>query len=278
MVLWNFDEATSLDFLSEIPHNIFSQIVNHPHLNANSEFHIFLVINRWLEGDLKDRLKFCLPLLQCLRTDNLSVIDMSKMLDYESVKKSSEANMYINAVLEEKRHENDIQRDNPTKIRTLNCRNNAFQNLKVGRPPRQLPVVPCVVGRINPKPGEKLRQKDFVPHLFVYKNKELVPYLSLQEARVNASLTQHLINSLNSQGYQITSIGPVFYVTGGEFNLGKSNWTKYVWKYNTINSKWDLVCDINILRYANTIPYKDKIGMGILTRWDYPTSIPLNRN
>ena len=128
MVLWNFDETISLEFLSEVPHHIFSLIVNHLHLNASSEFQVFLVLNSWLEGDLKERLKFCLPLLHCLRTDNLSADEISKMLDYVSVQQNSEASVYVNSVLQEKRHLKDLQRNIPTTIAEQNynssdCRN-----------------------------------------------------------------------------------------------------------------------------------------------------------
>ena len=238
VVLWKFDEATSSEFLNDVPHPILSMIVNHPHLNASSEFQVFHVLDRWLEVDLKERFKFCLPLIHCLRTDSLSVEDVSTMLKYTTIKGNSEATLYLNTVLHQKQLELGIH--SPLKI----AKHNDCRATKMVRPtPRQLPVLPCVVGRINPKTGEKLRQKDFVPHLFVYKNKELVPYLSLKDARLNATHTKNLFTSLNSQGYQIISVGPVFYVTGGEFHLGKSNWNRYVWTYNTINGKWDFVCE-----------------------------------
>ena len=42
-------------------------------------------------------------------------------------------------------------------------------------------------------------------------------------------------------GYQVASLGPDVFVTGGEFVYGKSNWNNVIRKYNTF---------VSLLRYT----------------------------
>ena len=252
MVLWNFEEATSEQTaLSEIPLHILMMILKHPHLNVKSECLVFIVLNRWLEFDLNERTKFCLSLLKCLRIDDLSIEDLINILKFASVKENSEATHYINTALEQKQNtiksEGNIIHPKPATKNSfadtiIDGSSRADENLS----PRVPPIFPCVVGRVNPKKGGKISQKDFITNIFVYKNKEVLPYLSLKDTQVTPSdMSTRLMSSLNAQGNKIISIGPLLYVTGGELVLGKNSWNKLVWKYDTITSKWDVMCEID---------------------------------
>jgi hypothetical protein len=257
MVLWNFEEATSVDFLCEVPYDTLILVLNHQHLNAESEFHVFLVIERWIVADIKERSKLSLSLLQCLRINSLLAKDILKFFDYTLVKKNQEVFKYVQRLLQEKRSTLHVDDNALTNTQGYNYdkKDATCQQINY-RYPRKLPVLPCVVGRINPNPAEKFRQKDSIPGLFIYRNNKLTTYISLTKVRVNcdsiagstSDLTSRLTASINSQGYQITSNGTIFYVTGGgELAFGKSNWNKNVWVYDTITSKWDVVCEkINV--------------------------------
>ena len=257
MVLWNFEEATSVDFLCEVPYDTLVLVINHQHLNVKSEFHVFLVIERWIVADIKERSKLCPPLLQCLRINSLLETDILKFFEYTLVKRNQEVFKYVQSILQEKR--SNIHVDGNKLSNTQGCVHDKedFASLKINYIyPRKLPVLPCVAGRINPNPGSKFRQKDSIPGLFTYRNDELTTYIRLKELQVNCNsiigspsdLTVRLTASLNSQGYQITSNGTIYYVTGGgELSFGKSNWNKYLWVHDTITSKWDVVCEtINV--------------------------------
>ena len=103
-----------------------------------------------------------------------------------------------------------------------------------------------------------MKQKDSIPRLFKYNDNKLLPSICFNEVGIDEigcdkeksiTLSQLLKDSLHSQGFQITgNDGCIAYVSGGEMGLGKSNWNKYVWKYNTITSLWDVVCEVNIVR------------------------------
>lgn len=231
-VLWNFEEATSVQtVLDETPLHILTLVLKHPHLHTKSEFLVFIVINKWLECDLNERTRFCLSLLKCLRIDDISIEDLNYILKFASVNGNSEATNYINTVLEQKQNA-DIADSNSGAVEKLN--------------PRVPPIFPCVVGRVNPKKDGKINQKGFITNIFVFKNKEVLPYLSLQDAPITPSnVSPRLMSSLNAQGNKIISNGPLLYVTGGELVLGKNNWNKVVWKYDTITSKWDAICEID---------------------------------
>ena len=173
------------------------------------------------------------------------------------MKKNQEVFKYVQKLLQEKRSNINVDGNALTNIQGYDCDKQDSKCLQINyRYPRKLPVLPCVVGRINPNPSEKFRQKDSIPGLFIYSNAELTTYICLNNLRVKcdsivgstSDLTSRLEASLNSQGYQITSNGPIFYVTGGgELAFGKSNWNKYVWVYDTITSKWDAICEtINV--------------------------------
>ena len=266
MVLWHFHETSMVEFLTEIPYAILLLVINHPNLNTTSEFEVFRVIDRWLEADLKERSKDCLSLLRCLRIDGLTANDTLKILDSTSVKKNEDGFKYIETVLQIKRLRKTRQGSNSPNSKKQDCdKNEPTCVQETSMQPRRLPIVPCVVGNINPRPGQRVRQRDLIPRLFIYKNKEIHPHICLKKVQISNSglneksaidLTQRLKASLNSQGFQVISNGTIFYVTGGEGNgnnlygsfLGKSNWNKCVWKYDTITSKWEVVCELDNVR------------------------------
>ena len=260
MVLWSFDETTSGEFLCDVPYNNLQFLLNHNHLHTQSEFHLFNVIERWVQADLLTRSTYILDLLKCLRVQSLPAKDILKMLDLEMIKKNTEVFRYVETLLQEKRlFDQEHSCDTSINSQIRNCDENTSSSFSnVENQARQLPVVPCVIGRINPKPKEKFIQKDSIPRLLIYRNGEELnqSFVSFQKIQVHHSfndesseyLTLRLTESLNSHGYQITSNGPTFYVTGGEFVLGKDNWNRYIWAYNTINSKWAAVCKLNNVR------------------------------
>ena len=258
MVLWNFEEATAVDFLCEVPYDTLILVVNHQYLNVKSEFDVFLVIERWIVANIKERSKLCLSLLHCLRINSLLANDILKIFDYTLVKKNPEVFKYVQRLLQERRSNIHVDGNAVSNPQVYECDKEDSKCLQINyRYPRKLPVLPCVVGRINPNPAEKFKQKDSIPGLFVYSNDDLTTYICLKKLRVNcdsiagstSDLTSRLTACLNSQGYQITSNGPIFYVTGGgELSFGKSNWNKYVWVYDTITSKWDAICETNVVR------------------------------
>ena len=66
----------------------------------------------------------------------------------------------MKTILHEKRKLSQIKNSQSTKIGT-DCDANPSTVTKVSSlEPRQLPRVPCVVCRMNPRPGEKMKQKD----------------------------------------------------------------------------------------------------------------------
>lgn len=261
-VFWSFDDTTSGEFLCDVPYNCLLLLLNHNHLNTKSEINLFTIVERWVESDLDNRSQHYLPLLKCLRVQSLSEIELELIFDSQLVKKNKEAFNYVENLLQERRS-NDVQnsKDAFKNSTTNDCdQNPSSHKSNVLTPERKPPVVPCVIGRISPNPKQKFRQKDSLPRLLIYRKEEEMNkcFINFQTARVHKSfndestenLSLRLRESLNSQGYQMTSNGPIFYITGGEFILGNNNWNRFVWQHNTITSKWDVVGELKIDRYT----------------------------
>ena len=266
MVLWNWETAVDVEFFCDVPYDIFILIIDHPHLNTISELNVFEIIQKWIETEIETRVMYCLSLLQCLRINSLSANDILKILDSPLVKRDTESFNYVKTILHEERKQSQIENNQSTKD-GLDCDKTPPTVTKASSlQPRQVPRVPCVVCRVNPRPGEKMTQKDSIPRLFKYNNNTLLPSICFNEVSIDTigsdkekfiTLSKLLKDSLHSQGFQITgNNGCMFYVSGGGINqwssgtngLGKSNWIKYVWQYNTITSLWDVVCEVNIDR------------------------------
>ena len=263
MILWSFEETTSYESLCDVPFDSLLLLLNHNCLNTKTEIYLFNVIERWIQADSKARSPYYLKLLKCLRTQSLCSNDFLVMLDSMSVKKNTEVFKYIEALLQEKREQdkqpsNDALKSN----KTDNCnKRSSFSKPAVQSISRQVPVVPCVVGRVNPKPNEKFKQNDYITRLLIYRKEEKITqnFIPFENARVHRSfkdessenLSLQLTEILNSKGYQITSDGPIFYISGGEFVLGRNNWNKYVWRHNTITSKWETICELINVRFVN---------------------------
>ena len=266
MVLWNWEAAVDVEFFCDVPYEIFVLIIDHPHLNTISELNVYKIIQKWIETEIETRVTYYLSLLQCLRINSLSANDILEILDSPLVKRDTESFNYMKTILHEKRKLSQIKNSQSTKDGT-DCDKNPSTVTKVSSlQPRQLPRVPCVVCRMNPRPGEKMKQKDSIPRLFKYNNNKLLPSICFNEVSIDtigsdkekfSTLSKLLKDSLHSQGFQITgNNGCMVYVSGGGINqwsngtngLGKNNWNKYVWQYNTITSLWDVVCEVNIVR------------------------------
>ena len=263
MILWSFEETTSYESLCDVPFDSLLLFLNHNCLNTKSEIYLFNVIERWIQADSKARSPYYLKLLKCLRFQSLSSNDFLVMLDSMSVKKNTEVFKYIETLLQEKREEAKQPSNDALKCKQTDNSNNSSSSSKpaVQSTSRQVPVVPCVIGRVNPKPNEKFKQHDNIPRLLMYRKEEEITqnFLPFENARVHRSfkdenaenLSLQLTEILNSKGYQITSDGPIFYISGGEFVLGKNTWNKYIWRHNTITSKWETICELINVRFVN---------------------------
>ena len=246
MVLWYFLDATNVPFLAEVPLSILRLVLDHRHLHVHSEFQVFETLNRWVEIDLSERAQFSPSLVQCLRMKDLSVQDINDMLNYESVRQSKEATVYIKKLLNQR---SETMAYSPQLHMGVNDICDVIPKEQVCRQP---PTFPCVVGRLKPEGTAKYKEKDLIPYLFIYRNRKLEPYLSLKQKLVSS----YGGNSVKAEGYQIIGAGPLLYVIGGEFILGRSNWNKSIWKYDIITSRWEHITSMEIPRYIEINIYK----------------------
>ena len=263
MILWSFEETTSYESVCDVPFDSLLLLLTHNCLNTKSEIYLFNVIERWIQADSKARSPYYLQLMKCLRTQSLSSNDLLVMLDSMSVKKNTELFKYIETLLQEKREKDKHPSNDARKSNHIDNYNKSSSLSKpaVQSISRQVPVVPCVIGRVNPKPNEKFKQNDYITRLLIYRKEEEMTqnFIPFENARVHRSfkdenpenLSLRLTGILNSKGFQITSDGPIFYISGGEFVLGKNDWNKYVWRHNTITSKWEVICELINVRFVN---------------------------
>lgn len=92
---------------------------------------------------------------------------------------------------------------------------------------RTLPAFPCCVGRYKKLP--------FV-FMFDPETSKLDPFLSLHEKAT--------LDHTTATGFQVGSSGTALYIFGGEFSLGRGNWNKKVWKYDTLTDEWTQVTNL----------------------------------
>ena len=232
-VLWNFKKSTSVPYLSEVPLYVLKLILDSPHANVKAETVVFEVIKRWIEADLEERIKYGHSLLSCLKYNCLGPKDLQTMMKEEFVRGSQESRKLIESEL---RH----------RSMSLDAASTSSLDILPSEAPgeRRPPIYPCVVGRLKPQSAVKITDKDALPYLFVFKDGSVEPYLSLSKM-VNSSV--------KAQGYQVSSVGHELFITGGEFILGRSNWNKNIWSYNTMSSTWRYVCGMEVARRHHSV-------------------------
>lgn len=197
-VLWNFRMATSVQYLSEVPLYVLKSIIDHPHVNVKAEIVIFGVIKRWIESDYEERAKYANSLISCLKLDCFEPRDLQKISHEGFVKESPDAFKLIDSKM----------RERSMSIDAISLA--SFDKSSVSKS-RQPPIYPCVVGRLKPQSAVKITDKEALPYLFIFKDGSVEPYLALSKM-VNSSV--------KAQGYQVNSVGPDLFITGGEFILG----------------------------------------------------------
>ena len=145
IVLWNFDEAMNVEYLSETQYSVMLQIVDSKLARVKSEMSVFNVIQKWIEGEEVSRKKHAESLLKNLLINELQNAEIDQVTEYIKRIDVPEKNIVFN----------------------------------VGEK-RQPPVYPCVVGRIKPKTGP-VCDKTRTPCLFVYRNGDVEAYMQLNK-------------------------------------------------------------------------------------------------
>ena len=66
------------------------------------------------------------------------------------------------------------------------------------------------------------------------------------------------------QGFRVISHGPTVLFTGGEYSLGKSDWNRDVWTYDTIASKWKACAPLETCRRHHSVCVSEERGEAYL--------------
>ncbi|XP_076040270.1 kelch-like protein 38 isoform X2 [Oratosquilla oratoria] len=253
--LWRFNDVVQSNCFLQLSIEEVTHYLSDEALNAGKEgeWKVWEAIDKWIEHDELERTEHLKKLITCLDFHRLTVNDISNILFYPVVSAQSEIVQLLEYVQRLKRTVkcikdlNSVLEDPETEDEDVvkSIRKDAIKCLS--KPSRKLPFLPCVVGfQENKKFKKKLKTSDDEDEDSISvsrRNKKLMPVVYLYNWRTKQIQVEVVLDKLyegpvSCSGYQLCSVGPYIYVTGGEYMLGHSNWNKALWCFDKTRRKW----------------------------------------
>ena len=261
-IFWNFAKTLDSTDICTVDQKIIEDILNNELINVGSEMIIFKAIVIWT-GKETEKIKIFPKLLkECLYFDNLSEKDLNHILNHELLESDNETKNDIMTLMNYKyKRQCDEFNESDNRIKKL---------LKSGKS-RCPPTFPCVIGHIANKQNieekkvddeelddwnqmgvrasryqDTYRSKEKTVHMFIFDPKTcqvqpLGAVTSVQDGDVEAS------------GFKVASTGIDLILSGGEFSLGQSNWSRNVTHWNSFRRKWNQVTIMDRVRRHHTV-------------------------
>lgn len=270
-IMWNFEKTiTSSDFIS-IDKNLMMQILKSEHLNVKHEMLIFEALLIWVgtenKGLFPDLLK------ESLLFDNLSEDNLKIILSHDLLK--SEHNL-LDDIAEMVKYKSKQNSENQDRITSRELSQEILVLLKGGRY-RYPPTYPCVIGHKLAKQTHKeekrtdddelddwnqmgvrasryqdtYRAKEKSVHMFVFdpvtcKVEPFGAVTNVQDGEVEAS------------GFKVANTGVDLVLSGGEFSLGQSNWSRSVTQWSSFRRSWEQIATMDNVRRHHTMVIMDR--------------------
>lgn len=252
-ILWNFERTLTSSDLINVDANQLTEILKSEQLNVKHELLVFEALVMWIGTDNK-KVKLLPGLIRdCLYFDSLSEENMKTIIDHDLLE--SEQKLKISKIME------------------LNSK--LVPNMGHFRCP---PTYPCVVGHMSTKQSDKdekrtdedelddwnqmgvrasryqdtCREKHKSVHMFVFdpetcQVESLGPVNNVKDGEVEAS------------GFKVTGTGVDLVLSGGEFSLGHSNWSKGVTLWSSFKRGWEHVATMDSVRRHHAMVIMDRV-------------------
>jgi len=125
----------------------------------------------------------------------------------------------------------------------------SFTEQLLGKGPRTIPLVPCIVAHVRNSGILTLDDTDAV-YSTTKGNQSQGPALLMFNLRTNSfqklvTLSKVHNGDREASGYKICSIGKDVYTFGGEYSFGYGGWRNSVWRWDSFKNSWQIETEYN---------------------------------